>query len=241
MAHSTHGVTLCDTHCWGDAQEMGLDGAAPGHPPDCAFCDPSSLSHILTETDHFRIVADYAPLVEGHTLIIPRNHYLCYGAVPVELEPELVSIKRRVARFFRARYRPAVFFEHGVFRQTVFHAHLHAFPFGPIDLRLFELAHPEGKPVRDLADLHAWYNEHGHYFYLEQPRQPERELEAAVFPPEEERYFQVLRTIREQTESIAGWQPAAMRRLRGASQIQALARAWTDFDGDPTADTTSSA
>jgi diadenosine tetraphosphate (Ap4A) HIT family hydrolase len=208
---------------------MRADGTTPERSPDCAFCDPSSLSHVLEETEHFLIVADFAPLVEGHTLIIPRDHYPCYGAVPLQLEHELVEIKRRVARFFRSRYRPAVFFEHGIFRQTVFHAHLHAFPFGPINLRLFELAHPEGKPVHGLADLHAWYNEHGHYFYLEQPRQPERELEAAVFPPEEERYFRVLSTIREQTEHIAGWRPPTVRRAQGTSQVQALARAWAEF------------
>jgi diadenosine tetraphosphate (Ap4A) HIT family hydrolase len=211
---------------------MALDNPTSLRSPDCVFCDASSLSHVLAQTDHFLVVADYAPLVEGHTLIIPRDHYPCYGALPLELEPELVEVKRRVARFFRTHYRPAVFFEHGIFHQTVFHAHLHAFPFGPVNLRLFELAHPEGRPVGGLADLRAWYNERGHYFYLEQPRQPERELEAAVFPPEEERYFRVLRTIREQTESIASWRPPALRRMQGTAQVQALARAWTEFEGE---------
>jgi diadenosine tetraphosphate (Ap4A) HIT family hydrolase len=209
---------------------MGEDGGRPAHSPDCPFCNPSSLGHILSETERFLLVADHAPLVEGHALIIPRDHYACYGAVPLELEPELVELKRRVARFFRASYRPAVFFEHGVFRQTVFHAHLHALPFGPINLRLFELAHPDGRPVQGLADLRAWYNERGPYFYLEQPRQPDRVLEAAVFPPEEERYFRALRTIRESTETISGFRPALVRQLEGAPQAQALARAWAEFE-----------
>jgi diadenosine tetraphosphate (Ap4A) HIT family hydrolase len=215
---------------------MALDGGTPARSPDCAFCDPSSLSAVLMETERFLLVADYAPLVEGHTLIIPRAHYPCYGALPLELEPELVALKRRVARFFRARYRPAVFFEHGVFHQTVFHAHLHAFPFGPINLRLFELALPDGLPVNGLAELRAWYNERGPYFYVEQPRQPDRELEAAVFPPEEERYFRALRTIREQTETIAGFRPAPLRRLEGMANVQALARAWAKFARESSTD-----
>jgi diadenosine tetraphosphate (Ap4A) HIT family hydrolase len=205
----------------------------------CPFCAPEHLDTVLAETEHFRIIADHAPLVEGHTLIIPRAHYPCYGAVPLEYEPELIAVKRRVARFFRARYRPAVFFEHGVFRQTVFHAHLHAFPFGPVNLRLFELAHPDGQPVHSLADLHAWYEQRGHYFYLEQPRTSPGPLEAAVFPPEEEHYFRVLRTLRESSNVTGGWRPPMERRLFGASQMAALERAWREFERETSADAAS--
>ena len=216
----------------GATLHMAVDGGIPARSQDCVFCNPTSLSHILLKTERFLLVADYAPLVEGHMLIIPRAHYACYGALPLEIEPELVDLKRRVARFFRAKYRPAVFFEHGVFRQTVFHAHLHALPFGPINLQLFELAHPDGRPVAGLADLRAWYNERGHYFYVEQPRLPDRALEAAVFPPEEERYFRALRTIREQTDAISGFRPPAVRRVEGVAHVQALARSWAQFDGE---------
>jgi diadenosine tetraphosphate (Ap4A) HIT family hydrolase len=184
----------------------------------------------LAETEHFRVVADWAPLVAGHTLIMPRGHYACYGVVPPALEPELVALKRRVARFFRARYRPAVFFEHGVFRQTVFHAHLHAFPFGPVNLELVELARPDGRPVRGLADVRAWYAERGHYFYLEQPRAAGGPLEAAIFPPEEERYFRVLGTLRAQSEVNGGWALPPLRRMTGGPRIAALEEAWRAFE-----------
>lgn len=207
---------------------LGADDAL--YVAGCAFCLPERLDTILAETEHFRVVADFAPLVEGHTLIIPRQHYACYGAVPLEYEAELVALKRRVARFFRERYRPPVFFEHGVFRQTVFHAHLHAFPLGAVNVRPFELAHPDGRPVRSLADLRVWYNERGHYFYLEQPRAEEQPLEAAVFPPEEERYFTVLRSLRERSAAVGIWQPPAMRRLLAARPVAALEAAWRDFE-----------
>lgn len=204
--------------------------------PGCAFCTPSALNEILTETPHFRLVADFAPLVAGHALIIPRQHFACYGAVPLSYEDELIALKRRVARFFRARYQPAIFFEHGVFRQTVFHAHLHAFPFGPINLPLFELAHPDGRPVRRLADVRAWYEERGHYFYLEQARAGEAPLEAAVFPPEEERYFHVLRSLREQASTHGGWVPAPVRRMTGGPAIAALAAAWRAWERESPAE-----
>ncbi|HEV2238884.1 MAG TPA: HIT family protein [Ktedonobacterales bacterium] len=211
---------------------MGLDADGAGQVAGCAFCLPERLDTILSETEHFRVVADFAPLVEGHTLIIPRQHFPCYGAVPLEYEAELVALKRRVARFFRERYRPPVFFEHGVFRQTVFHAHLHAFPLGAVNLRPFELAHPDGREVHTLADLRAWYEERGHYFYLEQPRADERPPEAAVFPPEEERYFTVLRSLRERTAAVGTFQPAAIRRLLAGPPVAALATAWREFERD---------
>lgn len=209
---------------------MGLAAGAWQEGAPCPFCAPELLDTILTETPHFRVAADFAPLVAGHTLIIPREHFACYGTVPLAYEAELIALKRRVARFFRAKYRPPVFFEHGVFHQTVYHAHLHAFPFGPVNLRPFELAHPDGRPVHGLADVHAWYNERGRYFYLEQPRVEDAPLEAAIFPPEEERYFQVLRSLREQTNTVGNWRPAAVRRELAQPQMAALEAAWCEFE-----------
>jgi diadenosine tetraphosphate (Ap4A) HIT family hydrolase len=212
---------------------MGLTAGAREEGAPCPFCAPELLDMVLTETPHFLVAADFAPLVAGHTLIIPREHCACYGAVPLAYEAELIALKRRVARFFRAMYRPPVFFEHGIFRQTVFHAHLHAFPFGPVNLRLLELAHPDGRPVHRLADVHAWYNQRGHYFYLEQPRVEDAPLEAAILPAEEERYFQVLHSLREQTNTVGNWRPAAARRELARPQMAALAAAWREFEGTP--------
>lgn len=228
------------------ASEIGMAGMAGSGTggdavPGCAFCTPSELNEILTETTQFRVVADFAPVVAGHTLIIPRQHFACYGAVPLAYEDELVALKRRVARFFRARYLPAVFFEHGIFRQTVFHAHLHAFPLGSINLPVFELAHPDGRPVRRLADVHAWYNEHGPYFYVEQARVSDTPLEAAIFPPEEERYFQVLGTLREQANAHGRWAPAPIRRMTGGPVITELAEAWRAWEREASAEASDSA
>ncbi len=97
---------------------------------NCAFCQRGEISHVLKETPNFRLAADHAPLVEGHLLVIPKQHYTCYGDVPAEFDAELTTLKQEVQAFFARYYAPAVFWEHGVFRQTVFHAHLHCFPFG---------------------------------------------------------------------------------------------------------------
>jgi diadenosine tetraphosphate (Ap4A) HIT family hydrolase len=209
---------------------MCLDAARVDSDGACPFCTPALLAHVLTETPRLRLVADHAPLVEGHLLIIPREHFACYGTVPLDYEDELVALKRRVARFFRARYRPPMFFEHGVFRQTVFHAHLHAIPFGPVDLLPVELLEPGGRPVRGLADLRAWYSERGHYFYVERARRGEDPGVASVFPPDEQRYFRALYALREQAEQLGGWRPQPERRAHGGPIIAALTAAWQAFE-----------
>jgi len=68
--------------------------------PDCAFCNHDEITHILKETPRFLLAADYAPLVEGHILIIPKSHYTCYGDVPGELDAELFALKAEVQHFF---------------------------------------------------------------------------------------------------------------------------------------------
>lgn len=204
--------------------------ANPPFSPTCVFCNRASLDGILWEGEHFFLLADHAPLVAGHLLIVPHAHYACYGTVPLGLEEELIAIKRRVARFFEQAYRVPVFFEHGVFHQTVFHAHLHAFPFGCVNFGVHALMGSDGKVVRSLADVAAWYVERGHYFYLEQPRNGDQPAEAAIFPPDETVYFRVLSMLRDHAQIQGGWQPVALRRAMAGAKVRQLIDAWRAFE-----------
>jgi diadenosine tetraphosphate (Ap4A) HIT family hydrolase len=208
---------------------MSLDAGDGEQTATCAFCAPDALDLVLHETENFLVIADHAPMIEGHLLIVPREHYACYGALPAELWDEFLALKRTVRAFMEAMYRPPVFFEHGVFRQTVFHAHLHAFPFGPIPLDVHRLAEPDGCVVRSLEDVRAWYRERGHYFFLEQPPHGGRPATAAVFPPVEARYFAVLGMLRESASAHGGWDPPAVRRMLGMPKMRALAAKWREY------------
>ena len=198
----------------------------------CAFCDRTALDLILTETEHFFVLADHAPLVEGHTLIIPRAHYACYGAVPAALEQEFLDLKRRVAAFLTAAYTAPAFFEHGVFRQTVYHAHLHALPFGALALDPQTVSGNGAHPITRLEELRRWYSAHGRYFFLEQPGNGEIFGHALVFPPEEERYWKVLAHVREAAGRHTPWIPQAARRLTGGERMRQLAEKWRAYHGD---------
>ena len=177
------------------------------------------------------LLADHAPLVEGHILIIPREHFACYGAVPDALESEWLALKRTVAAFLSACYRTPLFFEHGVFRQTVYHAHLHAIPLGAEGFRVDELLSHGGRRVAAPEDVRAWYAERGHYYYVEQPG-PESDgqpASAAVFPPELDRYFKALTMLRNAAGRVESWAPQPLRRLAGGSKVASLTAAWQEY------------
>ena len=198
----------------------------------CVFCRREALDAVLAETEHFYVLADHAPLVEGHTLIVPRDHYACYGALPAALEPELLVLKRRVADFLTAAYRAPAFFEHGVFHQSVFHAHLHAMPFGSLDLPPDLFTADGAHPVSSPTDIRRWHADHGHYFYLEMP-QSDRHPIAAVFPPDETRYWQVLAALRHATSRHTEWHPQPIRRELGHPLMRALQEKWQAFASIP--------
>lgn len=192
----------------------------------CAFCHYGDIAaYVLKETANFLIVADHAPLVEGHLLIIPRQHYSCYGVVPAELDAELYALKREVQEFLGQYYAPVLFWEHGVFRQTVFHAHLHCLPFGAIEYDLSQELH--GAIVHRQEDIRAWFASLGQYFYMENAHS------ALLFAPEVERYLQIIKNIFARGVAArnghSGWRSPQQRYQEGVPLIAVVAAKWHLF------------
>ena len=208
---------------------MMLDPTAPAPQSGCPFCQRRDLELTLTETPSFYLLADHAPLVAGHLLIVPRAHYACYGAVPARLDAELLALKETTRRFLSEVYHTPTFFEHGIFRQTVYHAHLHAMPFGPVAWDLLEMAASVGGAAyHSQDDLRAWYAERGQYFYLETPGDPAHDSapQAAIFPPEMGVYGRALSTLHSLTNAREGWSPPQLRYAARGPKLRALAQAW---------------
>lgn len=205
----------------------------PGPIAGCPFCSLGEIEELLTESASFYVAADHAPLVGGHILIIPRAHYACFGAIPATLEAELLGLKEQVRRFLSDAYRLPSFFEHGVFHQTVSHAHLHAIPLGPSDVALETMAVASGgEPLRSLADLRAWYATRGQYFLLETPGDPEKPSapQAAIFPPELGVYGRALATVRQLAATREGWSPQPLRYATRGPKVRALTQAWRAWE-----------
>ncbi len=202
---------------------------APGPVAGCQFCALGEIETPLTETPSFYAAGDHAPLLGGHILIIPKAHYACYGALPPTLDNEFLALKETIRRFLSEVYRAPTFFEHGVFRQTVYHAHLHAMPFGTASMELEAMATGSGgRPLRSLDDLRAWYTTRGNYFTLETPGDPANGVasQAAIFPPEMGVYGRALTTIRQLTNAREGWAPPPLRYAARGPKLRALAQAW---------------
>lgn len=204
----------------------------PDPDEDCVFCAPNALNVVLEESENFLVIADHAPLAEGHLLIVPRSHYACYGALPRVLDAEARELRARATRFLTEIYRAPIFFEHGVFRQTVYHAHLHALPLGAASPGFAREIGRIGSPAPSLDALRAWYLEQGHYFYLETERKDSGQREALLFPADMEVYFHVMGTLRTHTAQTAAWMPPTLRQMQGGAKMRALADAWRAYFGD---------
>lgn len=207
-----------------------------GHRADtsaCPFCRRGELEIVLAATDHFYVVVDNAPLTEGHLLIVPHEHLTCYGAVPSAYDDELLALKARVADFLEQTYRSVCFFEHGVFRQTVYHAHLHAIPLGATT---FTAAIPGvsgdtgGIIVRQQADVRTWYAATGPYFYVEQATSDRSGSVATLYPADESVYFHVLAALVSGSGRHQPYQSQAARRLSAGPRMRAVAEAWARYN-----------
>jgi diadenosine tetraphosphate (Ap4A) HIT family hydrolase len=194
---------------------------------DCPFCQINDITaYILHESEHFRIVADHAPLIEGHLLIIPKLHYACYGAVPATLDDELIALRKQVTHFFATYYISPAYWEHGVFRQTVFHAHLHCIPIGPVRYAIEQMRH--ALVVSSQEDIRSWYREYGHYFYTGDNDQ------AFLFPPNPNDYMHIIKDVlgagvAAQTNSPPQWRPPQQRQVEGKPLIESLMTKWHAF------------
>lgn len=138
---------------------------------NCPHCD--TKSHVfefplekITKPNNFYILCDPNPIVEGHTLVIPKAHLSCIGEYGDELMSELYNIDTTMRDFLAKSYGSVAVFEHGIFGQTVFHSHIHYLPFtgSPTDIV------PEGTDnltrLSGLEDLKALYKKDGGYLYM---------------------------------------------------------------------------
>lgn len=112
---------------------------------DCIFCRIAAgelPSVRVLETPEVLAFLDLAPVHPGHTLVIPRRHYVNLLDLPDEVWQEMGQVSRRIAQAAQAALKCPGFNlgmnNFAVAGQEVFHAHLHVIPRYPGDgLRLF--------------------------------------------------------------------------------------------------------
>jgi len=102
---------------------------------DCIFCKSVRKdipAKVLYEDDHTLALLDAFPLVEGHTLVIPKAHYEHLQAMPAEAAAALFVAVQRVNSAVQAGMKAAAMtlgLNNGkVAGQAVPHVHMHLLP-----------------------------------------------------------------------------------------------------------------
>lgn len=102
---------------------------------DCIFCKIAKRemkSDIIKESDNFIAMKDVNPISEGHTLVIPKKHFVTLLDIPNKLGSELIKFTKEIAgdlldkklgdgfNIIMNNLEPA--------GQFVMHAHIHIIP-----------------------------------------------------------------------------------------------------------------
>lgn len=112
---------------------------------DCCLCKEIETGYLdlgqskhysttLCQNARFCILPSLGAIVEGHLLIIPREHYVSIGAMPEDYIIELNVLKEKVHKIMHEVYGPVIYFEHGPAKPgeiagcCIDHAHLHCIP-----------------------------------------------------------------------------------------------------------------
>jgi histidine triad (HIT) family protein len=101
--------------------------------PDCVFCAivrGEAAAFVVAETEHTVAFLDRRPLFPGHTLLVPREHYVTLPDLPPELISPLFSEAQRLAAAMPVALGAAGSFVaiNNVVSQSVAHLHVHVVP-----------------------------------------------------------------------------------------------------------------
>ena len=140
---------------------------------NCPFCQRDKIkSDILMESENFFVKVGVGILAPGHVMVITREHLSCFAELPNHLMKEFILLKNKVTNNLKLNFAEPIIYEHGVYGQSINHAHLHFLPrknehfdLSNIKEVLFnDLKSTSIENMQQLADIYS--KEHS-YFYLE--------------------------------------------------------------------------
>jgi diadenosine tetraphosphate (Ap4A) HIT family hydrolase len=114
----------------------------------CIFCNYDSIKEdILWESDNFFVKVGVGILAPGHVMIISKKHLSCLGELPKQLTEEFIFLKDDVFDKIKSNFSEPIVYEHGVYSQSIKHAHLH---FVPSKNSFYKLENIGNKIFKDL-------------------------------------------------------------------------------------------
>ena len=101
----------------------------------CVFCSivtHTSPAHRVYEDDTVLAFMDIAPVGDGHTLVIPKRHYVTLLEADEASMLAVMSVSRRIAHAIQRALNPDGIGIHqlngAAAGQTIFHYHMHLIP-----------------------------------------------------------------------------------------------------------------
>lgn len=101
---------------------------------ECIFCKIANKeieTEIIEESENFVAFPDANPKTEGHTLIVPKQHFHNLMDLPIDLSSEMIDMAKKVARERLdndAEGFNLIMNNFEAAGQAVKHAHLHIIP-----------------------------------------------------------------------------------------------------------------
>ena len=141
---------------------------------NCLFCERSKINEdILFESDNFFAKVGVGILTPGHIMLIPKHHLLCFGELPDRLNKEFIKFKKDIFNKVKSNFSEPIIYEHGIYSQSVNHAHIHFVPYknkyynlGSLKEKIFvEL---KSEQIDDIFEITDIFKNEGSYFYLEE-------------------------------------------------------------------------
>lgn len=161
---------------------------------NCVFCDRSQFEERLCgETKDFWIIATLGQITDGgYTLLVPKRHIECVGAMDLKILNDLALAADRVDFAVSSEYgvKPIVF-EHGIVGQSIKHAHLHFVP----THCLFTKRVRGDFPGTKIVAINSWDDLKNFYATHQKPYLFWKDTEGAgicLNPPASMRYFRTV-------------------------------------------------
>lgn len=100
---------------------------------DCLFCDivnNKKDSYTLFEDDVVKVFLDVFPNSVGHTLIIPKKHFLDLDDISIDVLSHIMAVSKDIKKLLDNKLKPnsIVLVQNNGEEQNIKHYHLHLIP-----------------------------------------------------------------------------------------------------------------
>lgn len=153
---------------------------------NCRFCGEgkkiiavvykdSIVDRKVMETEHFYVTVSLGAMVEGHILIIPKEHFLSMGELPNTLMCELEYLMQMLQKVLHDEFQKDIIaFEHGTGNKSdlsaasVVHAHMHLLPVNESVMDYLVAYNCKVKELKKLSSLSSYAEKGESYlFYMD--------------------------------------------------------------------------